>query len=161
MPPPIFIGAARVQAASLSPAKREVKREARKRGWGVRGNQTSLRCLVLSLVAWSFEVILDICPPLPPNIDTPLPTLTGVAKRRAPTDRRELSLYIGTLRTARAGVERATAPKILESTHTPQPTQTPTLYSISIIMGLCSDDFRVLSSLPLRPAQPTPCVRFT
>ena len=32
MPPPIFIGAARVQAASLSPAKREVKREAKKCG---------------------------------------------------------------------------------------------------------------------------------
>ena len=42
-------GPARV--ASLSPAKREVKREARKRGTGVQENQTSLRSLVLSLVA--------------------------------------------------------------------------------------------------------------
>ena len=58
-------GPARV--ASLSPAKREVKGEARKRGRGVRGNQTSLRSLVLSLVAWSFEVILDICRPPPPQ----------------------------------------------------------------------------------------------
>ena len=71
-------GPARV--ASLSPAKREVKREARKRGRVVRGNQTSLRSLVLSLVVWNFEftaafahsgqaqVVLDICrpPPRPP-----------------------------------------------------------------------------------------------
>ena len=38
-PPPIFIGAARVQAASLSPAKREVKREAKKCGRGVQKNK--------------------------------------------------------------------------------------------------------------------------
>ena len=39
------------EAASLSPAKREVKREARKRVRVVQENQTSLRSLVLSLVA--------------------------------------------------------------------------------------------------------------
>ncbi len=50
-PPPIFIGAARVQAASLSPAKREVKREAKKCGRGVQKNQTSSGSLVRSLVA--------------------------------------------------------------------------------------------------------------
>ena len=49
-------GPARV--ASLSPAKREVKREARKRGRGVQENQTSFRSLVLSLVIWSFEFIV-------------------------------------------------------------------------------------------------------
>ena len=51
MPPPIFIGAARVQAASLSPAKWEVKKEAKKCGRGVQKNQTSSGSLVRSLVA--------------------------------------------------------------------------------------------------------------
>ena len=57
MPPPIFIGAATCHpclsvplAASLSPAKREVKREAEKCGRGVRKNQTSSGSLVRSLV---------------------------------------------------------------------------------------------------------------
>ena len=62
MPPPIFIGAAVCcyrcrrpcssvpQAASLSPAKREVKREAKKCGRGVREKQTSSGSLVRSLV---------------------------------------------------------------------------------------------------------------
>ena len=78
-----------MRVASLSPAKREVKREARKRGRVVRGNQTSLRSLVLSLVVWSFEfiaafaqsrqpqVVLDICCPLP----SPLSTLTPPSQR--------------------------------------------------------------------------------
>ncbi len=75
-----------VRVASLSPAKREVKREARKRGRVVRGNQTSLRSLVLSLVVWNFEftaafahsgqaqVVLDICRPAsrpPPTSASP------------------------------------------------------------------------------------------
>ncbi len=95
-------GPARV--ASLSPAKREVKREARKRGTGVQENQTSLRSLVLSLVVWSFEfiaafaqsrqpqVVLDICCPLPSPLspfDTPLPTLTPLQARwRLPSHQR-------------------------------------------------------------------------
>ncbi len=45
------------EAASLSPAKREVKREARKRGRGVQENQTSLRSLVLSLVVWGSKLL--------------------------------------------------------------------------------------------------------
>ena len=136
------------------------QREARKRGRGVRGNQTSLRSLVLSLVAWSFEFILDICrPPLPPTL-TPPPNIDGGCQKECPY-RQERAFSLASCGQQEQVLKEPPPPKILESTHTPQPTQTPTLHSIRIIMGLCSDDFRVLSSLPLRPAQPTPCVRFT
>ena len=43
--------------ASLSPMKREVKREARKRGRGVQENQTSPRSIVLSLVVWGSKLL--------------------------------------------------------------------------------------------------------
>ena len=58
-PPPLPPTA---EAASLSPAKREATREARKRGRGGQENQTSPRSLVRSLVAENSVLTADFLP---------------------------------------------------------------------------------------------------